>query len=65
MTPTATIEVVYTRHDGTIISRKVQVTRSMYDRAPMATFRANVKRRAIEAVNAVLGTQPDVKIEVP
>jgi hypothetical protein len=59
----ATVSVSYTRADGTVISRSVRVTKSVYDKSPMATFRTNVKRRAIEAVNSVLGTSPDVKIE--
>ena len=65
MTPEAVISVQYTRKDGTVISRTVRVTKSVYDRAPMATFKLNFRRRALEAVNAVLGTKPDVTIEKP
>lgn len=64
MTPEVTVAVTYRRKDGVTVSRTVTVTRSIYDKAPMATFRKNAKRRALEAVNAVLGTRADA-IEVP
>lgn len=63
MTPEATISVSYTRLDGTVISRSVRVQKSIYGRAPMSEFKANVKRRAMEAVNSVMGTSPDIKVE--
>ena len=63
MVPTIRVSVTYERQDGVTISRSVVVTKSIYDRAPMTKFRENARRRAIEAVSAVLGTKPDVVIE--
>ena len=63
MVPELTVLVSYQRQDGVKVSRQVTVTKSIYDRAPMAKFKADAKRRALEAVNAVLGTKPDVVIE--
>lgn len=65
MVPEVTVSVTYSRSDGVTVSRTVVVRKSTYDRAPMTAFRANAKRRAIEAVNAVLGTKPDTVITLP
>ena len=57
MTPEIVVAVRYSRADGVTVWREVRVTKSMYDKQPMAMFRANARRRATEAVNAVFGTK--------
>lgn len=63
MVASISVLVSYERADGVKVSRQVTVTKSMYDKAPMATFKKNAARRALEAVNAVLGVKPGVVIE--
>lgn len=60
--PEATISVSLTRADGVTVARTVRVSQSIYDHAPVTAFKQRVRRRAIEAVNSVIGSPKDLKI---
>ena len=52
-----TIEATYQRDDGVTVSRRVVVERSIYPKTQTVTsFKNHARRRALEAVNAVLGS---------
>lgn len=52
-----TVEAIYKRDDGVTVTRRVVVTRSVYGkRQTIASFKNHARRRALEAVNAVLGS---------
>lgn len=57
-----TIEVVAKHDDGTTVSRRVSVGKSLYTPETALAFRKKVKRNAIAALNAVVGTSPGIEI---
>lgn len=59
----ATITVTLKRDDGVVVSREVRVTNSTYGRPSQAKFKADARRRAISALNAVFGVPKDVVVE--
>lgn len=63
MSPEVHISVMYQRSDGVVVSRSVTVTQSMYSKSPVGDFKKNARRRALEAVNAVLGTPKGVVVD--
>lgn len=58
----ATITVTLRRDDGVVISREVNVRTSVYVKS-QTKFKADARRRAISAINAVFGVPKDVTVE--
>lgn len=60
----ATVSVTLRKDGGVTVSREISVETSTYGpRESQAKFKLRVRRQAISALNSVLGTPNDLRIE--